>query len=68
MLWALGGFNLGIEAAQVGVAALAALANLLWSRRSASGPTGSAQRWLRLAALAVGVVWLVLRLLPGARL
>lgn len=66
MLWALAGFNLGIELAQVGVAAVASLALMGLRRVLTPGVQQRASQFATLAVLATGSLWLVERVLQAA--
>lgn len=66
LAWALAGFNLGIEMAQVGVAALAVLALLLLNRLAS---TVIRQRVIQVGSalsMLTGTIWLIERLAQGA--
>jgi hypothetical protein len=65
MLWALGGFNLGIELAQVAVAALAGL--LGWALSLLAGPAGPARagQVATIAGMVAGSFWLAERVLQS---
>lgn len=66
MLWALAGFNLGIEAAQVGVAALAGM--LWWSLCHLLRPSAQqrASQFATLAVIAAGSIWFAERVLQSS--
>jgi hypothetical protein len=63
MLWALAGFNLGIELAQVAVAVLAGFFG--WALSRLAGPAGPARvgQVATIAGIVAGSFWLVQRVL-----
>jgi hypothetical protein len=65
MLWALTGFNLGIELAQIAVAAGAGL--LWWALCRAVGPAahGRAGQFATIAGMAGGTFWFIERVLQA---
>lgn len=63
MVWALAGFNLGIEAAQVGVTGLAGLITTGLQGLLEPQVRQRTSRFATLAVMAVGLLWLVERLL-----
>ena len=63
MLWALAGFNLGVESAQVGVAVGAYLLAWVLQRLLVPGVWWRARQFGSLAVMAVGSVWFAQRLL-----
>lgn len=66
LIWALAGFNVGIEMAQVGVAALAMLALLMLNRLAGAA---ARQRVIQVGSglsLLTGTFWLIERLAQGA--
>ncbi len=68
LAWALLGFNLGIEAAQVGVAALVAGAVLAWQRLAvplALPPLGRHSSMASFGAMVAGAWWFVERVVQG---
>jgi hypothetical protein len=65
MLWALAGFNLGIEAAQVGVAVLAGLVVTALQGLLAPLARQRASRFATLAVVAAGSLWFVERVIQA---
>jgi hypothetical protein len=66
MLWALAGFNLGVEAAQIGVAAVAGLVVLALRDLVRPMAHRRGRQFASVAAMAAGAVWFVERVAQGA--